>query len=229
MQAQRNSLSKDIGRLKAKSDETAAASAVAGVTRSRSRCPRQKQAEREKGMEIEALLATIPNLPAPDVPDGADESANKEIRRHGETPRLNKPLQHFELGEALGLMDFGRAAKISGARFVVLKGALARLERALGAFMLDLHTRRIRLSRSQPAVAGRATRHCMGTGQLPKFAEDLFRDQWRPLADPHRRSAADQSGQRRDPRRGGAAAALHRADTPVSAPKRGRPARTRAA
>jgi seryl-tRNA synthetase len=180
MQARRNSLSKDIGRLKAKGDETAAASAVAEVARIKESMPAAEQAEREKGMEIEALLATIPNLPAPDVPDGADETANKEIRRHGETPRLNKPLQHFELGEALGLMDFGTAAKLSGARFVVLKGALARLERALAAFMLDLHVGEFGYTEVAPPFLVR-DQILYGTGQLPKFAEDLFRvsgDYW---------------------------------------------------
>jgi|SRR5579871_108493 len=180
MQARRNSLSKDIGRLKAKGDETAAASAVAEVARIKESMPAAEQAEREKGMEIEALLATIPNLPAPDVPDGADETANKEIRRHGETPRLNKPLQHFELGEALGLMDFGTAAKLSGARFVVLKGALARLERALAAFMLDLHVSEFGYTEVAPPFLVR-DQILYGTGQLPKFAEDLFRvsgDYW---------------------------------------------------
>ena len=180
MQAQRNSLSKDIGRLKAKGDETAAATAVAEVARIKESMPAAEQAEREKGMEIEALLATIPNLPAPDVPNGADEAANKEIRRHGETPRLNKPLQHFELGEALGLMDFGTAAKLSGARFVVLKGALARLERALAGFMLDLHVGEFGYTEVAPPFLVR-DQILYGTGQLPKFAEDLFRvsgDYW---------------------------------------------------
>ena len=93
------------------------------------------------------------------MPLGKDEKDNKEVRKVGAPPklRLHKPKQHFEIGEALGLMDFATAAKISGARFVVLKGALARLERALGAFMLDLHTERVRLHREHRAAAGRRT------------------------------------------------------------------------
>ena len=180
MQARRNSLSKEIGRLKAKGEEDAAAVAVAEVGRLKESMPEAEQAEREKAAEIEALLATIPNLPAPDVPDGADETANSEIRRHGETPRLNKPLQHFELGEALGLMDFASAAKLSGARFVVLRGALARLERALAAFMLDLHVGEFGYTEVAPPFLVR-DQILYGTGQLPKFAEDLFRvsgDYW---------------------------------------------------
>ena len=173
MQARRNSLSKEIGRLKAIGKEEAAATAVAEVARLKETMPAAEQAEREKGTEIEALLAMIPNLPAPDVPDGADETANKELHRHGETPRLNKPRQHFELGEALGLMDFTTAAKLSGARFVVLKGALARLERALAAFMLDLHVGEFGYSEVAPPFLVR-DQTLYGTGQLPKFAEDLF-------------------------------------------------------
>src|SRR5262249_48966618 len=135
--------------------------------------------EREKGAAVEALLATIPNLPADDVPDGADEHANVELRRQGEpqqmpAARLNAPRQHFDLGETLGLMDFQAAAKLAGARFVVLKGALARLERALAAFMLDLHTTEFGYREVAPPFMVRdAAVH--GTGQLPKFAEDLFR------------------------------------------------------
>jgi seryl-tRNA synthetase len=180
MQARRNSLSKEIGRLKAKGEENAAAAAVAEVARLKETMPGAEQAEREKGAEIEALLATIPNLPAADVPDGTDETANKELRRQGEVLRLNKPLQHFELGEALGLMDFTTAAKLSGARFVVLRGALARLERALAAFMLDLHVGEFGYTEVAPPFLVR-DQILYGTGQLPKFAEDLFRvsgDYW---------------------------------------------------
>ena len=109
----------------------------------------QLQADEDKQRELEAALerelAVIPNIPLPDVPEGADENGNVEVRRWGEPKgvparELNKPRQHFEIGEALGMMDFEAAARISGARFVVLKGALARLERALGMFMLDIHT-----------------------------------------------------------------------------------------
>jgi len=126
-------------------------------------------------------LEVIPNLPLPDVPAGADEKANREVRRVGE-PRAfawtNQPKQHFELGEALGLMDFETAAKLSGARFVVLKGMLARLERALAAFMLDLHTAPEGkglggYTECNPPLLVR-DHTAFGTGNLPKFMDDLF-------------------------------------------------------
>ena len=140
MQGQRNSISREIGKLKAAGDEIAAAAASAEVSRLKEAMPAAEAAEREAAAAIESMLATIPNLPAADVPDGADETANLEIRRHGTPPRLNSAKEHYQLGEALGLMDFEAAAKMSGARFVVLKGAFARLERALASFMLDIHT-----------------------------------------------------------------------------------------
>ena len=184
MQARRNSLSKEIGRLKAKGEADAAA-AAAEVTRLKESLPAAEQAEREKGTAIESLLATIPNLPADGVPVGADETANVEIRRHGEpkavpAAQLNRKREHFELGESSGLMDFQTAAKLSGARFVVLKRGLARLERALAAFMLDLHTTEFGYSEIAPPYMVRDSA-LYGTGQLPKFAEDLFRvsgDYW---------------------------------------------------
>src|SRR5690606_7450159 len=131
--------------------------------------------EQEKAASLEAALAAIPNLPAPDVPEGPDERANVELRRVGEPRRFDfTPKQHFELGEALGLMDFEAAARISGARFVVLRGALARLERALGAYMLDTHTGEFGYTETRPPLLVRDEAP-YGTGQLPKFAEDLFR------------------------------------------------------
>ena len=126
-------------------------------------------------------LSVIPNLPAEDVPEGADEKGNKEIRKVGTPPKLgwtNKPLQHFEIGEALGLMDFETAAKLSGARFVVLKGQMARLERALAAFMLDIHT-----APEKDGIGGYTEiappmmvrdEVMYGTAQLPKFEDDQF-------------------------------------------------------
>jgi seryl-tRNA synthetase len=135
--------------------------------------PAAEAAEREAASAIESILATIPNLPAADVPDGADETANLEIRRHGTPPRLNAPKEHYQLGEALGLMDFEAAAKMSGARFVVLKGAFARLERALASFMLDIHTSEFGYTEIVPPHLVR-DQALYGTGQLPKFAEDLF-------------------------------------------------------
>jgi seryl-tRNA synthetase len=185
MQARRNSVSKEIGGLRAKGQAEAAAAAAAEVTRLKESMPAAEQAERDKGAVIEALLATIPNLPAPEVPEGLDETANVEVRRHGDpqrvpAARLNAPRQHFELGESLGLMDFQTAARLAGARFVVLKKSLARLERALAAFMLDIHTTEFGYSEISPPYMVRDST-LYGTGQLPKFAEDLFRvsgDYW---------------------------------------------------
>jgi seryl-tRNA synthetase len=178
-QARRNSLSKEIGRLKAKGDEAGAGAAAAEVLRLKETMTVAEKAVADKAAALDALLAGIPNLPEADVPDGADESANVELRRHGDPQqvpagRLNQPREHFELGERLRLMDFETAAKLSGARFVVLKGALARLERALASFMLDLHTTEFGYAEVAPPLMVRD--HALyGTGQLPKFAEDQFR------------------------------------------------------
>jgi seryl-tRNA synthetase len=173
LQARRNSLSKEIGRFKAKGDEAAAGAATAEVGRLKEAMPAAELAERDKAVAIEALLATLPNLPAPEVPDGADETANREIRRQGALPRLNAPKEHFELGERLGLMDFEAAARLSGTRFVVLKGALARMERALANFMLDIHTMEFGYTEIVPPHMVRDAA-VYGTAQLPKFAADLF-------------------------------------------------------
>jgi seryl-tRNA synthetase len=125
--------------------------------------------------DIDEILAGLPNLPAEDVPDGPDESANRVLRHHGEPSRFDfAPLPHEAIGERLGMMDFARAGKLSGSRFVVLRGALARLERALGQFMLDLHTTEFGyLEVSLPLLV--RDEAVFGTGQLPKFADDLFR------------------------------------------------------
>jgi seryl-tRNA synthetase len=122
-----------------------------------------------------AILESLPNVLASDVPDGADEAANVVLHQHGEPPRPNfAPKQHFELGEALGLMDFAGAAKLAGARFTVLRGALARLERALAQWMLTLHTEQHGYAETAvPYLVNAATLY--GTGQLPKFEEDLFK------------------------------------------------------
>jgi seryl-tRNA synthetase len=130
--------------------------------------------ERELDQALTDALAGIPNLPLADVPVGKDEHDNVELRVVGEKPRMNfKPKEHYELGEALGMMDFETAAKLSGSRFTVLKGKLARLERALGQFMLDLHTNEHGYTEVQPPLLVRDAA-MFGTGQLPKFAEDLF-------------------------------------------------------
>ena len=172
-QRERNRLSAEIGAAKAAGRDAAALIAqVQGLRDAAQALDRQDKA---LAAELDALLAGLPNLPSDDVPDGADETANVEIRRWGEKPRFEAaPKQHFEIGEALGLMDFERAAKLSGARFVVLSGALARLERALATFMLDLHTKEFGYTEIAPPLLVRdAAAH--GTGNLPKFADDLFR------------------------------------------------------
>jgi len=173
IQTTRNSLSKQIGMAKSRGED--AGQIIAEVSRSK-----QAQAEAEKSAqalqeELTNILSTIPNLPFDDVPEGKDESDNVEVRTWGELRSFNyQPKEHFEIGENLGLMDFDRAAKLSGARFVVLTGALARLERALAAFMLDLHTGEHGYTEvNPPALVNDATMY--GTGQLPKFGEDLFR------------------------------------------------------
>ena len=136
----------------------------------RSSKSRRKQAEKE----LNTLLAVIPNVPLDDVPDGPDEHANVEHHRCGREGRVRvQAKQHFELGEALGLMDFETAAKLSGARFVVLKGGLARMERALGQFMLDLHTAEHGYTEVNPPLMVRDD-VMFGTGQLPKFEDDQF-------------------------------------------------------
>ena len=124
--------------------------------------------------KLTAALAEIPNLPRDDVPEGPDETGNVEVRRVGTPPTFSfAPKQHFELGEALGLMDFETAAKLSGSRFVVLKGQMARLERALAAFMLDLHTGEFGYTEVAPPILVR-DEAMFGTAQLPKFEEDQF-------------------------------------------------------
>jgi seryl-tRNA synthetase len=125
--------------------------------------------------QIDEILAGLPNLPAEEVPDGPDERANQVLRHHGEPPRFDfAPLSHEAIGERLGMMDFSRASRLSGSRFVVLRGALARLERALGQFMLDLHTSEFGYTEVSPPLLVRDDA-VFGTSQLPKFAEDLFR------------------------------------------------------
>ena len=139
-QAARNRLSREIGGAKSRGEPIDALLRQVEGSKEAEATTAAKTAELRQ--QIDALLASLPNLPAAEVPDGPDETANRELRRHGEAPQFNfAPLPHEAIGETLGLMDFARAAKLSGSRFVVLKGALARLERAIAQFMLDLHTR----------------------------------------------------------------------------------------
>ncbi|KAA5602086.1 serine--tRNA ligase [Blastochloris sulfoviridis] len=173
-QARRNAASKEIGQAKAKKDEEKAAELMAEVAKLKDDLPRLVEAEKAASEALDAALAAIPNLPADDVPDGPDESANVERHRFGAPPVLAfRPRQHFELGENLKLMDFDAAAKLSGARFVVLKGQLARLERAIAQFFLNTHTDEHGYTEVAPPLLVRD--HAMfGTAQLPKFRDDQF-------------------------------------------------------
>jgi seryl-tRNA synthetase len=173
LQERRNAASKEIGQAMGKGDKATAEALKAEVARIKDGMPAEEEALKAAEAALHNALAAIPNLPADDVPEGPDETANVEIRRHGRPRGLNMAKQHFEIGEALGLMDFETAAKISGARFVVLKGALARLERALGNFMIDLHTREHGYTEVNPPLIVR-DETMFGTAQLPKFAEDQF-------------------------------------------------------
>jgi seryl-tRNA synthetase len=173
-QARRNAASKEIGNAKAKKDDAAAKRLMDEVAKLKDTIQTGEAGEKRLDDELRALLAAIPNTPASDVPVGPDAGANKVLRVVGEPPKFSfQPKQHFELGEALGLMDFETAAKLSGARFVVLKGPLARLERALAAFMLDLHTSEHGYTEIAPPLLVRDDA-MFGTAQLPKFAEDQF-------------------------------------------------------
>ncbi len=179
-QARRNAASKEIGKAMGAKDAALADKLKVEVAALKTTIAAGEEGERALDTKIRDALAGIPNLPLADVPDGKDETANVEVRRHGAPPEFAfAPKQHFELGEALGMMDFETAAKLSGARFVVLKGQLARLERALAQFMLDLHTAPADgqlggYTEVNPPFMVRDDA-MFGTGQLPKFGDDLFR------------------------------------------------------
>ena len=179
LQRQRNEASKAIGAAKSRGED--AAEQMAAVQGLKEAFQNLEQEERGHGEKLKTALAAYPNMPAADVPEGVDEGDNIEIRTWGKKPEIDgKAKQHFELGEALALMDFERAAKISGARFVVLSGALARLERALAGLMLDMHTEEYGYTEVAPPLLVRE-QAAFGTGNLPKFAEDLFKtvdDYW---------------------------------------------------
>jgi seryl-tRNA synthetase len=173
-QARRNSASKEIGEAKKARDDARAATLMAEVAELKTTMPQLEAAAKAANEELAKELAAIPNLPLDEVPKGADEHGNVQrhvfgaVRNYAFTP---KP--HFDLGEAMGFMDFEAAAKLSGARFVVLKKGLARLERAIGQFMLDLHTNEHGYAEINPPLLVRDD-VMFGTGQLPKFAEDQF-------------------------------------------------------
>ena len=173
LQAERNKLAREIGAVKAKGGDASAIMQQVAASKDE-----QARLEAEAGRlktEIDTLLAGIPNIPLDEVPDGKDEHGNKLVRSHGAPRNFSfAPKDHVALGEGLKQMDFARAGKISGARFVVLSGGLARLERALAAFMLDLHTREYGYTEVAPPLLVR-DETAFGTGNLPKFADDLFR------------------------------------------------------
>jgi seryl-tRNA synthetase len=174
-QARRNDASKLIGQAKQKKDEAQAEALMKEVAGLKDAIQQGEAQQRDLEQKLRDGLAVIPNIPAADVPDGADETANVPVaaRAFGKPPGINNARQHFEIGESLGQMDFERAAKVSGARFVYLKGDLARLERAIAAFMLDTHTQQFGYTEVSPPVLVR-DQAMFGTGQMPKFFEDQF-------------------------------------------------------
>lgn len=180
LQARRNDASKAIGQAKAKGDAADAEALMAEVAAIKERMPALEAEQAAANAALDERLAALPNRAAPDVPDGPDEESNVEVARHG-TPRAFAfdPREHADFGPALGL-DFESAAALSGARFAVLRGGIARLHRALGQFMLDRQTQERGYVETAPPLLVRAEA-LYGTGQLPKFADDLFRttdDRW---------------------------------------------------
>lgn len=175
LQGKRNTLSKEIGAAKAKKDEARAAELMAEVAALKERLGILEVEQKAHEEALTDALSRIPNLPADDVPDGLDEKSNVELRRTGAPKNYSfKPKEHFDLGEGLGYMNFAAGVKLAGARFTVVRSQLARLERALGQFMLDLHTTEFGYTEMQPPMlVNDAT--AFGTGQLPKFGDDLFR------------------------------------------------------
>lgn len=174
MQSRRNSASKDIGAAMARKDVETAEKLKVEVAQLKGALQEADEAVRALDGRLDMAMSAIPNVPFNDVPVGADETDNVEIRQNGSRPRWNHaPLEHFDIGEALGQMDFEAAARIAGSRFVVLRGHLARLERALGQFMLDVHTVEHGYTEVVPPLLVR-DEAVYGTGQLPKFADDLF-------------------------------------------------------
>ncbi len=172
MQERRNALSREIGKVKKEGGEADAL--MAEVQGLKDGIVGEESKERDQAAALQAILQELPNIPAEDVPDGVDENDNVEVRVVGDKPSLaSEPREHFDLGESLGQMDFELAAKLSGARFVVLKAGLARMERALANFMLDLHTSEFGYTEVVPPVLVKSDT-MYGTAQLPKFAQDSF-------------------------------------------------------
>lgn len=174
-QSRRNEASKEIGKAKGAGDEKLATKLMEEVANLKEQIRSGEETERRLNEEISDFLASIPNIPLKDVPKGAGEEENLLHRTEGEIPTFDfEPKQHFEIGDDLGMMDFDLATKMSGSRFVVLRGPLARLERALAAFMLDLQTTEHGYEEVVPPYLVR-DEAVFGTAQLPKFSEDLFR------------------------------------------------------
>lgn len=175
LQERRNAASKEIGKAMASKDQARADSLKAEVASIKDELQAGEAKERELDEALKHALSVLPNIPLDDVPVGKDESDNVEVRVSGQKPELAfEPKEHFELGEALGMMDFERAAKMSGARFTILSGGLARLERALGQYMLDLHTDEHGYTEvNPPLMVNDAAAY--GTDKLPKFGDDLFK------------------------------------------------------
>lgn len=189
-QAKRNAASKEIGKAKASGDEATAEKLMAEVAQAKQTIQSGEDKEREIDARLREALSTLPNAPLDDVPQGEDESDNVEVRTWGKLPKFAfEPKQHFELGEALGLMDFETAAKLSGSRFVVLRGAMARLERAIASYMLDTHTSEFGYEETLPPALVRDDA-MFGTGQLPKFFEDQFAGYSMPALQEELRKAA---------------------------------------
>ena len=175
MQSRRNAASKEIGQALGKGDKDRAEALKAEVAELKSKMQEAEEGPRQADAALDDMLMRLPNLPLEGVPVGADENDNREERKVGQKPGWNhKAVEHYEIGEDLGLLDFEAAARISGSRFTVVKGQLARLERALGQFMLDLHTTEHGYTEVNPPLLVRDDA-LYGTGQLPKFAEDLFK------------------------------------------------------
>ena len=174
IQERRNAASKEIGKAKALKDEELAMQLIDEVATLKSDLQSSEERERALNEELETVLAAIPNIPHSDVPFGADENDNVLLRVEGGLPNFDfEPREHFDLGESLGMMDFETAAKLSGSRFVILRGQMARLERALAQFMLDTHTEKHDYTEVAPPLLVR-DEVMYGTGQLPKFADDQF-------------------------------------------------------
>ncbi len=176
-QERRNAASKEIGKAKGSGDDVRAQELIDEVAQIKAFIQSGEEEERKLIAALEEAIAVIPNLPHDDVPEGADEAGNVLYKTHGEKPAFTfneAPKEHYELGEELGGMDFSTAAKLSGSRFVVLKGQIARLERALGQFMIDMHTQDNGYTEVSPPLLVHSD-PLYGTGQLPKFEEDLFK------------------------------------------------------